>query len=207
MIFYDSLAGGSGHLAQLSNSKNPEIHREWVERALALLSIEGEIPQSVRHREAIRRLLTATCDDSRLVPEQALTFLRAVMNATQPGTTVGEDEIPCHAPPWRHYRNHEVPEVPFTVWIADGEITGVAAGELQLTPTPHAVPRVFPEPNQIALVRTTDGEVVLGKWFYTEQRNAERPHRLRIRRLVGSYSQDLTGVDFDAVRILAVQTF
>jgi len=200
VILYDSLAGGSGHLAELSHPESPTIHRAWLERAITLLTVEGEMPDPVRQREAMRRLLTSSCDDSRLVPEQALEFLRKLMS----GAEAGEDEQPNQVRPWRFYQNQEIPGAEFAAWIAEGEITGVPAGDLSLTPLPPGEPVIRPEQNQIVLVRTPAGEIVLGRWLYTLQNDPERPHRVRVRRLANSYNQDLTPAEFGDLRILAL---
>lgn len=204
VILYDSLAGGSGHLAELSHPENRAVHQAWMERVLALLAIYDDMPESVRHREAIRRLLTATCDDSRLVPERALEFLKRIMGGAEAVAEEQPDEFSEQVTPWRYYRNHKIPELRFAVWIDDGEITGQPAGELELTPPPSASEPTMPEANQIVLVRTPAGDVVLGRWFYTLRADPGRPHRVRVRRPAGSYSQDLTPAELSELRILAV---
>ena len=75
VILYDSLAGGSGHLAELSHPENAERAAEWLRAARALLTVEGKMPDVLRKREAIRRLLTADCEDEKLDPESALSLL------------------------------------------------------------------------------------------------------------------------------------
>lgn len=195
VILYDALAGGSGHLAELSHPNNPAIHRAWVERAIELLTVQDDgMPESVREREAIRRLLTANCDDSRLVPLRALEFLKHPMF----------EEPQSQIPSWRHYQDHAVPSHAFPVWINDGEITGVQAGELQLIPFQPGEAMTLIASNQIALIQTPNGEVFLGRWFHSPQNNPERPHRVKIRRSVDAYSQDLTPDEFNQLRVLAV---
>jgi hypothetical protein len=204
VILYDSLAGGSGHLAELSHPEHPEFHRAWMERALTLLTIEGRMSDSLRQREAIRRLLTANCDDSRLVPGTAFEFLKQLLN---PDSEIFEEGVQLSqnaSTPWRYYENRSIPENAFKVWINNNEITGVQAGDLELTPILPTDPPFQPATNQIVLMRTPDGELYLGRWFYLPQKNAERPHRLKVRRLVEPYSQDLTPAEFGRVSILAV---
>ena len=76
VILYDSLAGGSGHLAELSHPENAQKAEEWLSAARELLTVDGKMPDAVRKREATRRLLTADCDDGKLDPERALSLLR-----------------------------------------------------------------------------------------------------------------------------------
>jgi hypothetical protein len=75
VILYDTLAGGSGHLAQLSHPNHPERALEWIQRTIQLLTVEPAYPDSVRQREAMRRVLTSDMADEPMVPLDALDFL------------------------------------------------------------------------------------------------------------------------------------
>jgi len=75
VILYDTLAGGSGHLAQLSHPNHSERALEWIQRTIQLLTVEPAYPDSVRQREAMRRVLTSDMADEPMVPLHALDFL------------------------------------------------------------------------------------------------------------------------------------
>lgn len=83
VVLYDTLAGGAGHLAQLSHPSYPERAREWIDQTIALLTVEPTYPDSVRQREAMRRVLTSDATDD-MVPVEALAFLLQARNAAGP---------------------------------------------------------------------------------------------------------------------------
>ena len=95
VVLYDTLAGGAGHLAQLSHPSYPERAREWFDQTIALLTVEPTYPDSVRQREAMRRVLTSDATDD-MVPVEALAFLLQARNAAgavEPVAVV-DDPIP-----------------------------------------------------------------------------------------------------------------
>ncbi|MBB5036753.1 DEAD/DEAH box helicase [Prosthecobacter dejongeii] len=95
VVLYDTLAGGAGHLAQLSHPSYPERAREWIDQTIALLTVEPTFPDSVRQREAMRRVLTSDATDD-MVPVEALAFLLQARNAAgdvEPVAVV-DDPIP-----------------------------------------------------------------------------------------------------------------
>ena len=53
-VLYDSLAGGAGHVIDLSRNT-----RGWFEKAVKLLTVEGDVNDEWKEREATRRLLTS----------------------------------------------------------------------------------------------------------------------------------------------------
>jgi len=209
VILYDSLAGGSGHLAELSHPENPLQAKTWLAMARAILTVEGEMPDAVRHRESIRRLLTADCDDSRLVPELALNILAAAfVGGVQTGGAIPPAfEIPGGA--WTVERlAEEVPPQRFPLYFGPNEIAGLAAGvhdfEWQnTTPT-----KSIPQANSVVVVRLpgeTSLNITLGKWFYTQMTDSERPHHVKLRRLQNPVTLDLTEEEFLQLRILAIK--
>lgn len=95
VVLYDTLAGGAGHLAQLSHPSYLERAREWIDQTIALLTVEPTYPDSVRQREAMRRVLTSDATDD-MVPVEALAFLLQARNAAgavEPVAVV-DDPIP-----------------------------------------------------------------------------------------------------------------
>jgi len=208
VILFDSLAGGSGHLAELSHPDNAAQAREWLALTRQLLTIEGDLPAPVRHREAVRRLLTADCNDSRLVPERALALLQAVPQGGQWGQ---------HAPPvvpsmppgaWTVQRLGEgIPPPQFDLFCGPNEIAGLAEGTHAFEWRDTTPANGVPESNAIVVARLPGdpGEIVFGKWFYTRMGNPERPHRIRLRRIRNPVSRELSDVEFAQLKILAVK--
>jgi DEAD/DEAH box helicase domain-containing protein len=207
VILYDSLAGGSGHLAELSHSGYPERAREWIDRTVKLLTVDDEMPDAVRHREVIRRLLTSACDDSLLVPERALAFLLSALTAPapiNPNPPKGPN-IPPDA--WTLERlQAENPPDTFALYVPANVITGVADGLhsfQRYTATPG---NGLPTANAVVVLRdlgTTPG-ISIGRWLYQRTTDPDRPHRVRLRRLTNPASMDLTEAEFNQLQILAV---
>lgn len=99
VVLYDTLAGGAGHLAQLSHPEYPERAREWINRTIELLTVEPTYPDSVRQREAMRRVLTSDVTDD-MVPVEALSFLlqvRSAASALAPIAAAVADPVPDDA--------------------------------------------------------------------------------------------------------------
>lgn len=206
VVIYDSLAGGSGHLAELSHPDKSELHQEWFERAIRLLTVEGEMSESVRHREAIRRLLTSTCVDTQLVPERALAFLIAAKNGAE--TSRGESaevfSAGSGALSLQSLAEGEAPEL-FTVIVGDGEITGVEAGPLNLKRWTATDAAVSPDHNRIIVLRLPEGRTAIGRWFYQKRNDVDHPHRVKLRRLIDPVTLELSDNEFETLQILAIE--
>lgn len=209
VILYDSLAGGSGHLAELSHSEYPERAREWIDRTVKLLTVEGDMPDAVRHREVIRRLLTSACNDSLLVPENAFAFLLSALTgsvATDPNPPP-EPNIPANAWTLDRLQIEEPPET-FELYLPANIITGIADGLLLFHRHTITPGNGLPPTNAVVMLRdlgTTPG-ISIGRWFYQRTTDLNRPHRVRLRRLSNPASMDLTEAEFNQLQILAVAT-
>ena len=207
VILYDSLAGGSGHLAELSHSGYPERAHEWIDRTVKLLTVEGAMSDAVRHREVIRRLLTSACDDSLLVPERALAFLSGALSApaaAKPNPPDGPD-IPLNAWTLERLQTEEPPQT-FDLYLLGNVITGVAKGLhpfQRYTATPG---NGLPKTNAVVVLRdpATAPGVSIGRWFYQRTTDPIRPHRVRLRRQVNPASMELTEAEFNQLQILAI---
>ena len=203
VVLFDSLAGGSGHLAELSHPEKRSVHRQWFDRAVDLLTVEGEMSDAVRHREAIRRLLTSSCNDSLLVPERALALLLALRS----GDTAINDPLPAevsHVLALADLENGEIPDV-FEVFVDDNEIAGVSQGPLALVRWGHSGSSTLPEASTIAVLRLPQGGVAIGRWFYQRRTDADHPHRIRLRRLVDPVLLELTDEEFQDLQIIATR--
>lgn len=203
VVLFDSLAGGSGHLAELSHPDKPTVHREWYDRAVKLLTVEGEMSNSVRHREAIRRLLTSSCDDSLLVPERALAFLRRLRDSGETSDSppsVGDGVLLA----LNSLIDGEVPEN-FLVRVGAMEITGLAEGVLKLKRWAHPDCQMFPESNRVVVLRLPHGVIAMGRWLYQRRTDANHPHRIRLRRLVDPVLLELTDDELQDLKIIAIE--
>lgn len=209
VMLYDSLAGGSGHLAELSHPEYSVRAREWIERTIRLLTVEGEMPDAVRHREVIRRLLTSACDDSLLVPERALAFLSSALagpTSANPNPPRGRD-VPPNAWTLERLQTDEPPET-FDLYLPANVITGLAEGlyRFQRRNTPPG--NGFPKANAVVVLRLPGAAsaVAVGKWLLQRTTDADRPHRVRLRqdRPVDSVVLTLTDEEFNQLRILAI---
>jgi hypothetical protein len=207
VILYDSLAGGSGHLAELSHSGYPERAREWIDRTVKLLTVEGVMPDAVRHREVIRRLLTSACDDSLLVPERALAFLSSALGGPAPANPNPPQapDIPPNAWTLQRLQAEEPPEI-FDLFLPANVITGVAEGLHSFQRYTHTPGSDLPKANAVVVLRdlgTTPG-ISIGRWLYQRTTDPDRPHRVRLRRLTKPISMDLSEEEFHQLRIIAV---
>jgi DEAD/DEAH box helicase domain-containing protein len=207
VILYDSLAGGSGHLAELSHPGYPERAREWIDRTVKLLTVEGVMPEAVRHREVIRRLLTSACDDSLLVPERALDFLVSALSALAPNNPnlPEEPNIPPDAWTLERLQAEDPPET-FALYLPANVITGVADGLHSFQRYTIAPGGGLPNPNIVVVLRdlrATPG-ISIGRWLYRRTDDPDRPHRVHLRRLTSPVSMDLTEAEFNQLQILAV---
>jgi hypothetical protein len=204
VILYDSLAGGSGHLAELCHPDNQEIHQAWVEKTIELLTVEGDMADSVRHRELMRRLLTASCDDSKLVPELASQFLLALKAGSEDaGTTASE--LDSDTLPLKNLISGEIPEF-FALWIGSNEMTGVPEGALSMRRWESSVSTSLPERDRIIVLRLPNGSVGIGKWLYQKTTHANTPHKIRLRRSQNPILLELTDAEFQALQIIASNT-
>jgi hypothetical protein len=208
VILFDSLAGGSGHLAELSHPGNADQAREWLEMTKRLLTVAGDIPEPLRHREAVRRLLTADCDDSRLVPGRALALLGAAPRADQGGPHGSPAAAAIPSGAWTVQRlRGEVPSPQFTLFCGSNEVAGLAEGTHAFRWQDASPAEGFPPANAIVVARLPGdpAEIVLGKWLYTRMGSPDRPHRLRLRRIQNPVSRELSDAEFAQLRILAVK--
>jgi hypothetical protein len=203
VILYDFLAGGSGHLAELSHRDNPERPRDWIKRTIKHLTLEGEMPEEVRLREVIRRLLTSACKDALLDPKRALEFLRtAVEGVVAPGFPAQ----PARAGEWTLERLvAEEPPPQFTLYLPANVVPGLAQGVHEFSRFNPQNP--LPEQKKIALLREEgpDPKVHIGQWFYQRTDDPQRPHRLRLR---PNFTKNLTDAEFNAIpnQIVAIHT-
>lgn len=207
IILYDSLAGGSGHLAELSHSGYPDRAREWIDRTVKLLTVEGVMPNAVRHREAIRKLLTSACNDSLLVPERALTFLLSALSAPAPTNSNPPQgpNIPPNALTLERLQAEEPPET-FALYLPANIITGVAEGLQSFQRYTGTPGNGLPKANAVVVLRDlgTTPDISIGRWFYQRTTDLDRPHRIRLRRLTNPTSIDLTDAEFNQIQIIAV---
>lgn len=207
VILYDSLAGGSGHLAELSHSGYPERACEWIDRTVKLLTVEGVMPDAVRHREVIRRLLTSACDDSLLVPERALAFLLSALTAPAPSIPNPPKEPNISPDAWtlERLQSEEPPET-FFLYLPANLITGIAGGLHSFQRYTATLRNDGPNANAVVVLRDlgTTPSISIGRWLYQRTTDPDRPHRVRLRRLTNPESMDLTEAEFNQLQILAV---
>jgi hypothetical protein len=82
VVIYDSLAGGSGHVEELS-----KMPAEWFNAAIDLLTVDGDVSDEWKKREATRRLLTSEIRDKdanfRFKPLEALSVLQNALIQTE----------------------------------------------------------------------------------------------------------------------------
>jgi DEAD/DEAH box helicase domain-containing protein len=78
VVLYDTLAGGSGHVEELS-----KMAKDWFDAAIKLLTVEGNASEEWKIREATQRLLTTEVRDEdaefRFKPLKALEVLNQVL--------------------------------------------------------------------------------------------------------------------------------
>ena len=197
VILYDSLAGGSGHLEELSHKSSHTIHKEWLERAVSLLYVDGNIPDLVKHREAVRRLLTSSCDENLLDPLGALQFLQGLMS----GMHAQQVNAHQHIIDLNRLGDGEIPE-DFYVLLRANEIAGEPQGSLRLK---RWFQNGHPTPNQLIVVRVPQGGIAIGKWIYSEQTDQNRPHRVRIRNNHNPIIMELTNSEFANLKLIATK--
>ena len=167
------------------------------------------MPDAVRHREVIRRLLTSACDDSLLVPERALAFLLSALTAPapiNPNPPKGPN-IPPDAWTLERLQAEEPPET-FALYLPANVITGVAEGLhsfQRYTATPG---NGLPTANAVVVLRDlgTKPGISIGRWLYQRTTDPDRPHRVRLRRLTNPASMALTEAEFNQLEIIAVAT-
>jgi hypothetical protein len=201
VVLFDSLAGGSGHLAELSHPHKSDVHRKWFGEALKLLKIKGDTTDAVRQREMIRRLLTSSCNDSLLVPERALEYLNKIASGSNHVVDPVEvaDVLPIDSIAYG-----EVPEH-FSIWIGANQITGIPEGPIMLKLWQHPNKDKLPTTNQITVIQLPEGGVAMGRWMYSRQTGTVHPHRIRLRRLIEPVLLELTDEEFQKIQILATQ--
>jgi hypothetical protein len=203
VILYDSLAGGSGHLAQLSHPENHALTREWINSTIALLTVEGEMPEPVRQREALRRLLTSGCDDTKLIPDEALRLLQDAVNGVVRIPPQPVAQLPEGV--WTiDMLQHELPTTDFSLFCGGNEIIGLPEGIHDCEVFDRAPSNAFPEANAIVLVRMLDQRVAFGMWLHTATTDPVRPHRVRLRRRTEPVTLELTEQEFQRLHIVAV---
>lgn len=181
VILYESLAGGAGHLAELSHRDYCERAREWIDQTIALLTVPEVYPLAVREREAMRRVLTADCIEENLIPLAALDFLvRARSNpATLPTVSAAPPPVPEDAWTLTRLLDNEPADV-FSLFYPVDDITGVRAGV-------HICQRVNAKPanNTVVIIRDArlNERIAVGRWFCTRQ--DEGHWRVRLRKSSG----------------------
>ncbi len=199
VVLYDTLAGGAGHLAQLSHPHYPERAREWINQTIDLLTVEPTYPDSVRQREAMRRVLTSDSTDD-MVPVEALAFLlqaRVASSAVEPAAAVA-DPVPEDA--WTLPRLLiETPPPQFYLWYPDNDITGVATSALCEVCTAKPAPRT----PVILRHERLPGGIAAGGWFASELDDGT--WRVRLRKTDGNSPElHLSPVEYDSLIPLAI---
>ena len=208
VVLYDSLAGGAGHLAELSHPGYAERAQDWINRTLSLLTVEGQMPKAVQHREVIRRLLTSACDDSLLVPEQALDFLSKAWSGAAP---VNPGSAQGQPPPPNAWTLEKLqagdPPATFTLFLPANLITGIQEGlySFQRCDGPQNI--AFPQANAIVVLRLpgANPSLAIGRWLHQRTTNPVKPHKVRLRQQQSGKSLllELTEAEFTGLKILA----
>lgn len=201
VILYDTLAGGSGHLAQLSHPDHPERAREWMERAVSLLTVPESYPTGVREREAMRRVLTADTADEIMVPIEALAFLQHALAASVPVEPVVPASVLIPDDAWTLDRLLiEDPPERFRLWYPAGDVAGVNADGccdcMRGTEKPMSpIPVVLRHP---ALERG----IVVGRWY--SRQIGDDSWQVRLRKTEGNAPVlQLSQAEYDALTPLA----
>lgn len=205
VVLYDSLAGGSGHLAELSHPDKPSTGQEWLTRTISLLTVEGEMSDAVRIREAVRRLLTSACNDSLICPERALAFLASALQSSggHPAASTASQTVEADYSRVEDLADQSLPET-FTLAIGEGEISGVAAGALSLRSIQPGQESRLPQANQVVVVKVPGGQLAIGKWLYQQTTDQQKPHRVRLRRLISPVTLELSEQEFSQLVLIAV---
>lgn len=203
VVLYDSLAGGSGHLAELSHPERPGIGQEWLTRTFNLLTVDGEMSDMVRNREVVRRLLTSACDDSMIDPESTLAFLTIAMQGGAVAPAAAPQAVGAAYGQPVDLVGLVLPET-FTLAIAEGEVTGVPAGALSFRAVPDGAIDPMPQPNQVVVVELPGGQAAVGRWFYQRTTDPQKPHRVRLRRLITPVILELSDEELSQLRVIAI---
>ncbi len=162
LMIYDSLAGGSGHVEELSKMADT-----WFDATIRLLTVGGNVSDEWKDREATRRLLTTEIRDFdadfRFKPREALRVLKGAMNNS--------------ADIWNLQR------------ICSGETISDSFEYLlqcgaQKSMTLHDG-QGPPRNGQFCIVRSENGGMDCGKWMYSPRGN-----QVMMFRLIGSNSMD-----------------
>jgi DEAD/DEAH box helicase domain-containing protein len=182
VILYDTLAGGAGHLAELSHPSFPERAVEWIRSAVDLLSVPEVFPESVREREALRRVLTADAADEVMVPILALDFLLKAIAAAEAVQPIAQASPSISSDAWTLERLlMEDPPEHFTLYYPHQDVTGVAPGTsscVRCTAKPAAnMPVVLRHPG-------LEGGIAVGCWFARQL--DERNWQIRLRKASGA---------------------
>jgi len=96
----------------------------------------------------------------------------------------------------------EEPPEEFCVLLRANEITGEPQGPLRLK---RWCQNVHPAPNQLVVVRVPESGIAIGKWFYSEQIDQNRPHRVKIRNNHNPITMNLTNQEFADLKIIATK--
>jgi hypothetical protein len=205
LILYDALAGGAGHLAELSHRDHPARASQWIESTRELLNVEASLPPAVRQREGIRRLLTAACDASRLVPELALAFLTAALKGGRPHAKVppAPESLATAPDVWTLERlQAEDPPARFDLFIPEGLLTGMPEGPRTFERCDAPASADFPKANALVLARLPGAGVAIGHWLYFPT-TGPNPHRVRLRQK-NPVSRQMSTAEFSQLTILAL---
>lgn len=176
-VLYDSLAGGSGHVAELADKGE-----EWLKAAVELLAVEEAVTDEWRKREGIQRLLTTDIRDfdlSEFRPIEALGVLNDLLNrAHVPVAAAGA--IP-DVDEWNLQRIANGGPLPQNfVFRASGNVETIRMSRNQ---------QDLPKNGDYCIVRHKSGTLDCGKWMFREmQRDGQE--NVTMFRLVGSQSMD-----------------
>ena len=165
LVIYDSLAGGSGHVEELSKMADT-----WFDATIQLLTVDGDVSNEWKVREATRRLLTSEIRDFdanfRFKPNEALQVLGKILN--------GGADI------WNLERIASEEALPdqFDFLPPGGYMKTLLTCKSQDTP----------KNGQFGIVRRADGSLDCGKWTYRLRRTLH--DNVMMFRLIGSAGLD-----------------
>lgn len=199
VVLYDTLAGGAGHLAQLSHPQYPERASEWIDRTIDLLTVEPTYPDSVRQREAMRRVLTSDATDD-MIPVDALAFFVQARNATAAVelAAVADDPVPGDA--WTLERLlTEMPPPQFELTYRLNDIAGVT----DLANCEVCIEKPREGTRVILRHERLPGGIAAGRWFASALNDGS--WRVRLRKTDGDSPELLLSqTEYDTLTPLAI---
>lgn len=201
IILYDTLAGGSGHLAQLSHPSHPERSREWFRRTIELLTVAPAYPDSVRQREAMRRVLTSDMADEPMVPLDALDFLLRAQAADAPLEPAQAEAAMVPDDAWTLERLlAEEPPERFHFWYPAGDVADLGRSSFMCQRCHAKPPALTPV---ILRYEQLPGGIAAGRWFARELEDGV--WQVRLRKSLGNSPQlQISAAEYEALLPLAI---